>query len=436
MFSKKDVLNYYILLLVVVMAFSVILLYDNPIYHILSFWSVVIVAIFISGFDIMHPYFWFSCSFALYSTAYSILYVLNYPINSGYSKENLLLSMIAYSTTIFIFGIEKIDNIQINKIQNYDLLNNNNIKKILQLILIILLIILLISVVIIIRTPFTHKNQLLSNRNIFFIVGIYANRYLTFFCCFYTLLFINKEKKSKFFILSSFILILLFTLFTGERDAIFRFTLVLIMTLFITKKLSKKLFLMLIPIGILGITMLTYYKYYFVNGTIKLSFQQNTFIYNFLNSDFSAAGGNLQILLNNTWTKSLHGFSLIAIDFISPFFPGKFFFNVGNWFNNTFYFGSYSRAFTLIGEGYVISGVLGVFIIFAILGCGIKTIYKKASKNIYWLAVYVYSIPTIISSFRSTLATITVALIRIVLVSIIILKFLGKITSKKSAQIR
>ena len=149
-------------------------------------------------------------------------------------------------------------------------------------------------------------------------MGIYASRYLRTFNCFYLLLLVNKDKKkSYFFMLSSSVLILLLILFTGERDAAFRFFLVLIITLFIKNKLNKKSLIILISVEMI---LATYFKYYFVSRVLKTSLVNQTFIYNFLDTEFSAAGENLQVLLSNEWTKSFHGFYLIVIDFIDPFF--------------------------------------------------------------------------------------------------------------------
>jgi len=398
-----------------------VLIFENPIIHVLGFWLCVIAAIFIAKLDITHPILWFSCSFGLYSTGYSLIYILGYATISGYSKENILLPLIALSVVLLVVGVKKYDSRLYFESENYTLMSSNSNKQITEFILTILLFALIISVVVLFRTPFNHKNEMLAERNIFFIVGAYSTRLLTFYTCFYLLLFIDKDrKKTKLFILSSGVLIILFSLFTGERDAMFRFLIILVVSLFITKKIRKKMLMILIPIGMFGLIVGRYFKYYFVSGITNTSIEGQSFIYNFLTSDFHAAGENLQILINNSWTKSLHGFSLIAVDFISPFFPGGFSVNVGNWFNNTFYPGSYSRAFTLVGEGYVIGGTLGIITLFIILGFGIKLLYKKSAKNIYWLVVYIYSIPTIITAFRSTLGTVTIALTRIALLSIAI----------------
>jgi|GEM_PF-3002686 len=432
MISKRALIQYSILLLTILISFSIILVSQNPTFHLMGFWLIVIVILYITRFDLTHPLMWFSGSFALYNTGYSLLYVLGYPVNSGYSKDNIILSLLALSVVLLIIGVRKYDIGGYFNSENFNIMSSKSNKRITELILISLLALLLFSIFMLHQTPFIHKNEMLAARDIFFVLGAYCTRFLTFFSCFYSILFVDIDKiKTKLFIFSSLILILLFSLFTGERDAMFRFIVAIIVVLVIREKLSKRMLMLLIPISMVAIIVGRYFKYYFVSGIVNTSIKGQPFIYNFLTSDFHAAGENLQVLLNNSWTKSIHGFSLIAVDFISPFFSGESFINVGNWFNNTFYPGSYSRAFTLLGEGYVIGGILGIAILFTILGFGIKFLYKKSTKNIYWLVVYIYSIPTIISAFRSTLGTVTIALTRIALLSIAIHYFVNYLINRK-----
>ncbi|MGM0853980.1 MAG: O-antigen polymerase [Bacillota bacterium] len=424
MLSKKDLYSFSILLFAIFFSFSIIFLFENPISHVLALWLTAISAIFITKFEVTHPLVWFSSSFVLYSTGYAILYILGY-LNSGYNKENIFLPLVALTVVVLVVGVKKYGSPRFHEKKNYHLLGNRNNKKLIEFILLVLIIILSLCVAVLFITPFESKTDLLRNKNMFFIIGVYSTRFISFFCCFYMLLFIDiDKKKTKLFIFLSATLIVLLSLFTGERDAMFRFFVILIMTLFILGKISKKTIISLIPIGAIYLIASRYFKYYFVSGELKATIKEESFIYSFLSADFLAAGENLQILLNNNWTESLHGFSLIAYDIISPFLPGGLFMNVGAWFNDTFYPNSYSRAFTLVGQGYVAGGVVGIIAVFFILGIGIKFLYSKATENIYWLVIYIYSIPTIISAFRSTLGTVFTGLTRIALFSIVIHAFL------------
>jgi len=215
--------------------------------------------------------------------------------------------------------------------------------------------------------------------------------------------------------------ILLFTLFTAERDGIFRFLLTIVCAMFATQRLSRKTLPIIFGIGLMTVVAVSYLKYFFVDGSVRVGFAGNSIIYNFLASDFTAAGQNMQVLLNNPWTKSYKNYLLILNDFLAPFAFGNIrTFNVSSWYNDVFYYGSsYSRAFTLVGEGYVIDGYLGVIVLFIIVGLLVRMMYRKSKKNKYWLTAYIYTISTVASSFRGALSGIVVDLVRIVLVGIV-----------------
>jgi O-antigen polysaccharide polymerase Wzy len=75
------------------------------------------------------------------------------------------------------------------------------------------------------------------------------------------------------------------------------------------------------------------------------------------------------------------------------------------WFNETFYpdvlaLGG-GRGFTLVGEGYMNFGAVGVILWFLLLGCFVKYLYVRATESLAWLAVYVVSMPLIVFIIRA-----------------------------------
>ncbi len=430
-FQKRALVEYLILLFMVFITNIALLTSDNPTVHVLFFWMTTIVAIFICRFDITHPYFWFTAAYTLYSTAYPLIFIMGYPLEVRYTEENLLYSFLGMAILLFILGINSTDQnyISLNKDNRYKI--NFHSKKIISLIIILLCLVLFASLIYVASSSYTHKNDMLGDRNIFFISGVYATRFLTVFVSLYVLLFIKSYKKNTaFLVLLTTVLIVSFSMFTGDRDAMYRFLIVLLLSLFIVGKINKKHIIILIPTGILFMVLSRYLKYFFVDGSINTNLTDQNLLYNFLTSDFHAAGQNLQVLINNPWTRGFHDLTLIVEDFLSAILPSSFFFNVGTWFNNIFYPNSYSRAFTLVGEGYVIAGGLGVIVVFSILGLTIKFLFNQAQNNVYWLVIYLYSIPTIISSFRSTLSIIYKDVARVAFLSMVIYQITKYILKK------
>lgn len=414
--NRRSLLSIFTIIAVSMFAAVVTLITSSPIIHVIGLWSIAFCAVIISGFDLLHPYFWFSSFFVLYSSAYTIILTQGFQTNTGYTYENTLISIIALTVSLIIIGPKKTQIVaEFENVENYEYEIN---RKLLTFILISLVIILIISVVLITRLGILRKSEFVSNRYTSFRIATYTVRYITFFCSMYI---INSRKRSpiSLLVLLSGLSILFFSLFTAERDGIFRFLLVTICALYASNRISKKKLPVILGLGILSVVAVSYLKYFFVSGQVRAGYLDNSIIYNFLNSDFAAAGENMQVLINNPWTKSYKSFLLIFRDIISPFTFGDNSFNIGVWFNDTFYFGKSSRAFTLIGQGYVLGGYFGIIVLFTTLGIIIRAIYNQAKNNPNILSMYIFSIATISSSFRGTLGGIIATFVRIAVVGIL-----------------
>lgn len=403
------------------------LYFDNVFYHICIIWALAVLAMYLVNFDLLHPYCWFSGSFALYSSAYAII-CYYYPFDSiGYKTDNLLLSLVAMSSFLLTIGCRIVDNTNVTSF--YISEDENNVKKI-KLLLKIIALIMLVSEFQLLGTDYSHKNEMLADRNIFFLIGAYGARFFSFYFIIDTILSYKKSlKKVLPGIIFYSIIILLFSLFTGERDAIFRHILIMVLVLWSMKIIGRFELLYIIPTGIIGMILISYFKYYFVSGVVAETYSLTTgdILYSFLNADFAENGRNIQVLINQLWTNGSQNYFLFITDMFTPFFPSNTFFNVAEWFNDTFYAGSYSRAFSLVGEGYLIGGYLGVIILFVLNGCLVKFIYNNCNKNIWWFASYIYIITLVIMSFRSSLGTIFIGLFRIIGVALLFAFFVKRI---------
>lgn len=432
------VLGYIVIIFVAIISFYIIISSVHPIFHIVAMWLLSITAICICKFDLMHPYFWFSCFFSLYSTAYAILtslpYSFQYPRNYGYSYENILLPFIALFITLLVVGPKTY------KLLNYkDFLKNSRWDSsnyfITRTLIIILIIATFLCVFHFMFSGYSGKVEMKKVGDLFYRSGVYFVRYLSFFCCYDICRYYstNKNKPTKYILLSGFA-VLMFSLFTGERDAILRFVANIIFALFAFRIIKRKHYFILVPLGIIAMISTVYFKYYFLTGSFNESYSllNGNLLYKFLTTDFNSAGRNLQILLNYDWTKGYKGLSLIITDTLSAFFPSGSFFNADSWYNNTFHSGSsMGYAFTLVGMGYIMNGYLGVIVLFAILGYITKLFYKKHTNNRLWFTTYIYYISTTVFSFRQTFSTITTALVRIVGISVLLLCFLNEFANSR-----
>ena len=96
-------------LLASLLALTAILYTDDPAVHVAAIWAVVIFAAAVVKLDMVHPYCWFSMAFALYNTAYTILYLMGDDTSAGYSSMNAVYTVVAMGVVLLIVGADSAD---------------------------------------------------------------------------------------------------------------------------------------------------------------------------------------------------------------------------------------------------------------------------------------------------------------------------------------
>lgn len=399
---------------------------ESIIIHILSFLILSLFAVSVVNFNLFHPYVWFSIFFSLYSLSYPILYAFGYISKFGYSKELVLLQWLAL--VIFLLVVTP-NNYEKNNliIQPKNMLFN-------KISINVFSISLVVSTLIIALKGYTHKNEIYSSGNIFLILS-FRLALLLIIIFMYELIYdlVRKGKINKYLFLKTFCSIILFTLYTGERDLFFRLIIIYGLILYRYSKINNKVILILAPIGILALPLSHMYKYYFLTKSVSSAIQINfrTIFFEFLDGEFISASRNLQILLNDSdYTKGLFHGKTIINDFIRVFFNTEF--THGEWYHNQFFSEVMTTryGFTLVGQGYINFGYVGVVLIFTMLGIFIKYLYKNSNNSIYGLMIYVYSVPLVIYSIRADLGNIMSPFVNHLLMSIGALILLEKIFDK------
>ena len=414
-FAKMDVLKEFLLLLWGGISLLLISSVESILIHIITMWFTTALAIIFCNFQILHPYFWFSISFSLYNSAYPILSLLGYD-HYGYTTENMLLSQIALVVTLIIITPQVVNVTEYPK--NEIQINLSITKKAVAFFAIIGL----LCAIIIHLKGYANKTQLAASGDISYRIGAYAVRYLCMFLLFYmTTILGKKEDIDLRIVIVSFVASLLFMLYTGERDALFRYLMIVALVLFAYNRIKAKTIIILVPLAMIVMILSVYFRNYFTSGIINSEYtDSNNFLVMFLNTDFSAASSNLQFLLNKEGTMGSQGFKLIITELLSPFLPSGILFSPDHWFNYEVHTGGYhGYAFTLVGTGYIISGRIGVVVLFIIVGFICKMLYRLSTKNLYTMSCYIYMITTIIASFRQSLTTLVSPIMRIVLLSIL-----------------
>lgn len=422
--NKKHLKRYLLLIFGIILSFTFLWFSpeDSTLVHIFSFLILPLFAVFIVNFNLFHPYVWFSVFFSLYSLSYPILYFFGYVNKYGYNKELILLQWLAL--LVFLLVVTPNDYEKKLAVNPPDVLFNKISINLFSLALIL-------STIVISLKGYTHKNEIYSNGNVFLILS-FRLALLLIIIFMYELIYdlSKKEKINMYLILKIFGSITLFTLYTGERDLLFRLIIIFVLILYKYKKINNKALLVLAPIGILGLPLSHMYKYYFLTKSISSAIEINlrTIFFEFLDGEFVSASRNLQILLNDSdYSQGLFQGKTILNDFIRVLFKTNF--THGEWFHSRYFseVATTRYGFTLVGQGYINFGYFGVVLIFAMLGFFVRFLYKKSSCSIYSLMIYVYSIPLVIYSIRADIGNIISPFVNHLLISIIMLFFIEKI---------
>ena len=386
-----------------------IMMSNNPVIHVAAIWVICIVAMKMTDFDIMHPYTWFSLILTLYSSGYAILVIMG--LAGNYTSDQLYYPILALGVSLIFIGPRKQENVDDHFLsrENDDTISLNYLDSVIVLLLLACLIISFI----LLRSGYSGKTAMKQANIIYYRIGVYVARYLTFFSILRVCNCIRIKKKYWIKIILPGVAVLAFGFSTGERDAFIRFFIVFLFILFSAGVIKKRHFVILIPVTMIMLTLSVELKYYFLRGTLNGSFSLNNLLEGFLSSDFSAAGRNMQYLIDRPWTKSYFGISMLFTELLYPILPSSVKTNPDYWFNYVVHVGGYhGNAFTLVGTGYVIGGTLGVISLFIIVSFIVRWLYKRSTKNIYYYSAYLYGITIVMIAMRGSLSSIVGCLLK------------------------
>lgn|GEM_PF-2096630 len=422
--------DYIYLFFLVIMSGIILLVSDEMeiLAHVLAIALLSLGAIAIVKFDLTHPYFWYSAFFFLYSTSYAILYsrghYYSYRIvefrHLGYNKEALVYCWIALVVFLLIVSPHRHA-----KLSGADALSVFRYKSLRA----IKTSIAFVNIVVVYATLVVYSSQITKRVFNTTLVGTLIVNFGECVPILYVLLFYcmsqKKGKPAYFALLISCLPLCVLGFAIGERDLYLRVILMFVITAFSLDIIKRKHFIIIFPFGILLMALSVVFKYFFISRTttIRLSSVQDI-VYWFLDSDFTSAGVNMQILTSHPeYRAAFQGRGFVHV-FTRLFFIPENYVNHGTWFTETFAPGSaFGYGFTIVGFGYVELGVFGVILIMAILALIIRFLYRKMWSNIYMYLLYIFSIPLYIYVIRSSLKVLLISLI-VHAIPIVIISFL------------
>lgn len=427
MLIKRCTINKYIILIFTfIIAFAMIVFSENIIIHIISILFMCSVAVGLVGFDLIHPYFWFSGFFTLYSVAYPIIVAMGFPSKIVYSKDVMIYQLVALFTILFVVSPNSVSTYKKEKMYNikFDIGVFN------RLIYMALIILIVLAAAYVSKAGFGGKDEIYASGNMILTKMFRLPLILAFL---YTLSVISEYSKSRKLPIGQIIFtgaaLCFITLFSGERDFIFRFLLLTIFMLWVLNILTLKGLLIITPVFALAIPLSSAYKYFFLRGSVSNT--SDNILYSFLAGEFESAARNLQVLINNASSvKGCKGIGFVFSDIISVFYSGID--SATSWFDQTFYSNTTTQyGFTLVGEGYIMGGMTGIIFLFILIGILVKVFYINAYKNVYTLSSYLYFITVIIYAIRCDFGLILSAVTKQIGLVVFILWFAERLSKKR-----
>lgn len=399
----KGVRDFKISLVLFLFVFSLVSLVWGPaiIGGVFALLLLVFIGWVLSDIELMHPLTWFPPIFFMYSISTPVL-VLSGEIDYLQGIEyTILLEWIAL--VAFILALVNSP----KPIKRYSLRVLSNIKKIVSPIYIVSLIMSSIYLLYIINRGLSSKYAIATDKSIFSHLQPFFSIFVLCFLILFTYSIIDRKKKplSILFIGLGFTFLILIV--AGERDLFLRALIGAIFLLHILYKKFKRRYLFLIGgLGVVSISLLNNLKN-FVFGTRTIQ-NKESIIADIFGGEFMSASRNLNTLINQD-------------DMWQPFFGETILWDIkiatignatspGAWFNQIFYPNLVSRGggngFTLVGEGYMNFGILGIILSFFLLGVFLRYLHYMAHGNLMWLVIYVTLIPIVIYAIRGDFATI------------------------------
>ncbi|AXF55310.1 O-antigen polysaccharide polymerase Wzy [Salicibibacter kimchii] len=425
---KKSTIKFTALLIILVILGSLFFITNNVLGNIMILIFSAILPIIFIKFDLTHPFFWFLPFFLLYSIASPLILIINdESFNSGVVNEALFLNWLAIITFVAVIGV-RINSINLKEQNNY-FTGFNNMAIISKPLLFIFLIGGSLFVIDYYISGNTEKIGSTENTTLGFLsVSYHAVSLL------YAFVLVNKinSKQKLPVVLITGMLVWSFMVFAfiGERDVILKQIWISMFVIHVFyKNIPRPLIITMGLVGLATVPILQHLKNFLAAGQTR-GFLSDNFIVDILRSEFSAATSNLKVILTNfnqyeffygetLWWAIKNGLFGIGI---SP----------NRWYNDTFFSNTaFGQGFSIVAEGYINFGYVGVIIWFIIIGFYIKFLYARAFNSSIWMVVYIVSMPIIVYIIRADLTNFTAQVFKHIVLGTLIIFLVQKILTKR-----
>jgi oligosaccharide repeat unit polymerase len=429
--EKNDSLAWSVLVISTIISMLLILISDSVAINFLAFFLLSMTAIALVKFDFVHPYFWFIPPFLMYQLSFPILEIYGLLPSSPVRTYSMWLSFLALVTFIYVVGPNRIEVIK-PRINSFD-----SLVPTLYPIFILSLFAASAHLYFVLTSGAKTKSEIGLDTSLYRILIPF---YSIIILCY--VLILSKEtlkhKRAIFLSTTMFLFSLATVSISGQRDILLRVVLaaVFVLSIYGTNR-NKKITGFLLLLTTISIPRLADLRNVALTGEIT-SRNTSNFIEDFATSEFTSASRNLEILIQyqDSWN-FFHGATFIN-DFTYVFFRiGE---TAGMWFNREFFFKAYQvgvgYGFSLVGEGYMNFGAIGVVITFALFAFLVRILYRQSAKNWIALMIYLLSIPIFLYSIRGDFGTVLAYLLKHIALPLLIIWAIGTVLRPLQYSIR
>lgn len=407
-YSHKDVLRLGVIVAAIIVIFAVELNLSLT-YSIFSFAAVSCAMIVIenSRHNLLNP--------AVGFTLFYLPYVLWYPIYcllAGTGNQEVLISSIVYAQIgLLAYYVAYLLVIGRAESRRPEAAKGRRGRSFIGEILLarVCFVIMILGWTEALTSGYAGKTDLRASAGIFLTLSVYAVWILTATYIVYLIRSTLESSTSGKVLLAYMATFLLDMAITGERDSIFRSVICTLFVIYHRRRNAGPATLVFIFLAAAFILPISQDLKLFLLAE-SISLREFSLEHIFI-SEYSAPARNVYMLLQHGYEQSWSFFFSDLTRALLPVATGDLNQSAGAWYNNVYrerhgFHGTSGWGFSLVAEGILIGGALGVIVLFLIMGVVLTKFYQLRELSEYRLAFYVLSLSTAIYCIRADFANL------------------------------
>lgn len=407
---------------------------------IMGFLVMVASAIHGAKYDLRHPWVWFGGGLALYSVGAPVLYLMD--LFDVYQSYNHVIILEYVALLSFLLGA-------FCERQDYSAISYKGLADIRAGAVPIMILSFAISILYLasyLRLGEVMKTEKHFAGNVYLKLDI---AYSVLIVAFVVIAVARVREGAHPPYLLLFLMTIYFVLsflIGGERGIVVRLVLsyVLIHITFYPHVKRAYLFCGILVLIMLS-TAMGMYKNYLLTGEQtgvagrvagEMGFSMDTVALLLLGSEFQTPSANLALLsreiperISFWWGRSTLT-EIVAVFYVGFLSDRDVLPSTASWFTREFFPDFYEagggQGFTLVGQGYLDFGVVGVIVLFWVIGMVVRKVYSWSAKSAVGLVVSLGMIPNCLYSIRQTIAPAMSQTLKHVIVPLLVMYVIGK----------